>query len=149
MKLWHLSFCAAALAGLLCPLTGAQILKPLDPAKMADVSGKSVKPGDAQFKTLSQPMRDLPDSSLSKGDLTFPDIDNKNVKLKSVQFSTVSKPVLPKANFTAKRIADKWSNESGKQLDHARRKAPINERQIRAFATGGEDELKKQFNEPH
>jgi hypothetical protein len=149
MKLWKLALCGAVLAALLSPFAGAQILRPLDPAKLADIDMKSVKPGDAQFKTLSQPTRDLPDSSLSKGTLKFQNVDSKGVQLESVQYSTVSTRVLPKANFTAKHIADKWSGETGKKLDHAKRKASINEREIRTSTPAGEEELRKQLLKPH
>jgi hypothetical protein len=38
---------------------------------------------------------------------------------------------------------------SNKSLNDAKKKAPITERQIRPFTPNGEEELKKQLNEPH
>ena len=149
MKLWKLSLLAAVLTALLSPLARAQLGKPIDPTKKADVGEKSVNFGEARFNTLSQPTRDLSNAALTKGNLKFQDVDTKGVELNSLQFSSVATPVLPKANFTAKHIAYKTSDESDKRLDHVKKKAPINQRQIRAFAPGGEDELKKQFNDPH
>jgi hypothetical protein len=149
MKLWNLWLLPAVLAVSLSPLARAQLAKPIDPTKKADVGGKSVNPGEVRFNTLSQPTRDLPNSALTKGDLKFQDVDTKGVELNSLQFSSVATSVIPKANFTAKRIADKTSDESDKRLDHVKKKAPINERQIRAFTPAGEEELKKQFKELH
>lgn len=148
MKLWNLSLLAAVLAVLLSPRARAQFGKAIDPTKKADVGSKSVEFGETQFKTLSQSTRDLPNSALIKDDLKFQDVDTKGVELNSLQFSSVATPVIPKANFTAKRIAEKVS-DSTNQLDHVKKKAPINNRQIRAFAPGGESELKRQLNEPH
>ena len=158
MKLLNLSLLAVALTVLLSPLAHAQVLKPIDPTQKADIGDKSVNLSTVQFETLSQPTRDLPGSSrvlptapLSKGNLSHPNVDTKNVDLESVEFSTISKPVLPQANFTAKRAAagDKLSDESKKQLAHDKQKAPITERQIRPFTPGGMEELKKQLNTPH
>jgi hypothetical protein len=73
------------------------------------------------------------------------------VDLESVEFSTISTPILPQANFTAKRAAagDKLSDENQKQLAHSKQKAPVTERQIRPFTPGGMEELKKQLATPH
>jgi len=149
MKPSHHSLLAIAVVVLSVPFAGAQLLKPIDQTKRADVNDKSVNPGEVPFNTLSQPTHGLTNSALSTGGLKFQDVDTKSVDLKSVEYSTVSTPVLPQANFTAKRIADKPSDASDKQLDYAKRKAPINDRQIRAFTPAGEEELKKQLNEPH
>jgi hypothetical protein len=148
MKLYRLSLLFAVLTLLLSPRARAQFGKAIDPTKKADVGGKSVGFGEAQFQMLSQPTRDLPNSALIKDDLKFQDVDTKGVELNSLQFSSVTTTVIPKANFTAKRIADKVS-DSTNQLDHVKKNAPINNRQIRAFTTGGESELKQQLNEPH
>jgi hypothetical protein len=64
--------------------------------------------------------------------------------------NSVSTTVLPKTNFTAKRAAvDKSNDLAKKQVDQTKRVAPITDRQIRPFTPGGEEELKKQLNEPH
>lgn len=149
MKLRRLSFLTVAFQILLFSGAGAQIFKPIDPNKKADIGDKSVNFGEAQFKVIPQPTRDQPNSSLSKGNLNLQEFETKQVDLNTLETSTVVKPVLPQANFTAKRIAVKISDAGGKNLDHAKEKAPINKRQIRPFAPGGEEELKKQLNEPH
>ena len=133
-----------------------QIVKPIDVTKQADVTGKTVNFGNVQFDTLSQPMRDLSGSSLSKGDVKFQDVDQKKqdvkqkkMDFKTVDMSTVSKPTLPMANFTSKRAEVDMSNvETKKQVDQTKKQAQINERQIPAFTPTGEEDLKHQLNEP-
>jgi len=54
-----------------------------------------------------------------------------------VDTSVVPTAVLPKANFTAKRAAvDKMNDQSAKQLDQTKQKAPITERQISRVRAG-------------
>src|SRR5882672_4517518 len=90
MKLWKLSLLAAVLTALLSPLAHAQLGKPIDPTKKADVGEKSVSFGEARFNTLSQPTRDPSNAALTKGDLKFQDVDTKGVELNSLQFSSVA-----------------------------------------------------------
>ena len=149
MKLRRLILLTGALQILLFSGANAQLFKPIDPNQKADIGNKSVDFGEAQFKVLPQATRDQPGATLSKGDLKLEGFETKQVDLKSLEMSTVVKPVLPQANFTAKRVAEKISEEGGKNLDHAKEKAPVTNRQIRPFAPGGEQELKKQLSEPH
>ena len=146
------TFLTVALAGLLSTAS-AQVLKPLDINKQADVNGKNVSFDNLQFDTISQPTRELPKSTISKGNLKLQSADSndKGVEFKSLDMPTVSKPTLQKANFTAKRavVDNQISDEDGKQRNDAKQKAPITNRQIRPFLPGGEDELKKQLNEMH
>jgi hypothetical protein len=143
---------ALALAGIVSPLVNAQVLKPIDINKQADVGGKNVSFSDLQFDSVSQPAHDLPGKSpLSKGNLKLQDADGNNhvVDLKMLDMPTVSTPVLQKTNFTAKRAAvDKQSDLAEKQVSQTTQKASITNREIRAFAPSGEAELKKQLNEP-
>ena len=122
---------------------------PVDRTKQADVNDKNVTYGDVTFGTISQPTRIEPRSPLTKGDLKLQGLDLNNVDLSTRDMSTVSLSVLPKANFTAKRATvDKQNNQTTKQVDHTTRKAPITDRQIRPFTDAGEEELKRQLNEP-
>jgi hypothetical protein len=142
---------AVALVAALSPRAGAWTnpLTPIDRTKQADVSGKNVSYGDMPFDTISQPSRDVPRSPLTKGDLKLQGVDLNNMDLSTRDMSTVSLPVLPKANFTAKRATvDKQNDQTRKQVDHTTRKAPITDRQIRPFTPAGEEELKRQLNEP-
>ena len=140
---------AIAVAGCLPRLAGAQIIKPIDYKKQADVNNKSVNYGDLQFDTISQPTRDIPKSPITKGDVKLQGVDLNQMDLKMLDMSTVPTADLPKENFKAKRaVADKMNDQSGKQLDQTKQKAPITERQIRAFAPGGDEQLKKQLSAP-
>ena len=155
MKL-GLTLLAVILAALLATPAHAQVLKPIDLTKQADVNDKTVNYGNVQFDTLSQPTSVLPSSPLSKGNLKFQDVDQKKrdinqqkLDLKTVDMSTVSRPTLPKANFTAKRAeVDMSRGEPRKQVEQTKKKAQINERQIRPFTPAGEEDLKHQLNEP-
>jgi hypothetical protein len=148
----RLTFLTAVLAGLLSPLS-AQIVKPIDINKQADINGKNVSFDNVQFDTISQPTRELPKSTISKGNLKLQsaELNDNGVDFKSLDMPTVSKPIVQKANFTAKRavVDNLTSDENGKQRNDAKQKAPITNRQIRPFLPGGEDELKKQLNEMH
>jgi hypothetical protein len=140
-----------ALVAILSPRAGARsnLLSPIDHTKQADINDKNLSYGDVSFDTISQPTRDEPPSPLIKGNVKLQGIDLNNVDLGTRDMSTVFLPILPKANFTAKRATvDKQNAPAGKQLDHATRKAPITNRQIRPFTPAGEEELKRQLNEP-
>jgi len=142
------------LVGLLSQTATALVdpLKPLDVNKQADVGGKNVNFDDVRFDTISQGTRELPQSPLSKGDLKLENagVRDKHADFKMLEMSTISKPVLPKANFTAKRAAvDKVNDEAQKQVDQTKQVAPITSRQIRAFTPAGEEELKNQLKDPH
>ncbi len=147
---------AVVLAASLSSPAQAQIVKPIDVTKQADVTGKTVNFGNVQFDTLSQPTRDLSGSSLSKGNLKFQDTDQEKAEFNTLGMSTISRPTLPQANFTTRRAAvdvpndeaRKQADQTRKQADQTRKKAQINGRQIPAFTPAGEKELKHQLNEP-
>ena len=149
MKL-GLTVLAAIFAALLSAPARAQIVKPVDPTKQADVSNKTVDFGEVQFNSLSQPTSVLPGGSpLSKGNLKFHDLDQKKTEFNTLEMSTISRPTLPKANFTTRRASiDMTSDVARKQADQTTKKAHINERQIRPLTPAGEEELKRQLNEP-
>jgi hypothetical protein len=136
------------LAAMLSMPVHAQIIKPLDRSKQADVNDKTLNFGDAPLGSLSQPMVELPGSPLSKGDLKLQDVDQKKTDFKSLELSTVSTATLPKGNFTTRRAeADVPSDETRRQSDQTKKNAPINGRQIKPFTPAGEQELKHQLNE--
>ena len=140
-----LTILAISLAGWLSPLADAQLIKPIDHKKEADVNNKNLNYGDLHFDTISQPTRDIPKSPITKGDVKLQGVDLNQMDLKMLDMSVVPTADLPKANFKAKRAAvDKMNDQSAKQLDQTKQKAPITERQIRAFVPGGEEELKKE-----
>jgi hypothetical protein len=150
MKRLNSTLVAVGLALVLASRLDAQILKPVDPNKKADVGDKSVKFGDAQLGTVSQPTADLPNAELSKGVLKLQNADTKNVTgLKMLEHPMVETHVVPQANFTAKRIVTPSNEANDKSLNDAKKKAPVTDRQIRPFTPSGEEELKKQLNEPH
>ena len=153
MKL-KLTLLMVTLAGLLSQPATALVdpLKPIDVNKQADVGGKNVNFDDVRFDTISQGTRELPKAPLSKGDLKLEnaDVRDKHADFKMLEMSTISRPVLPKANFTAKRaVVDKVNGEAQKQVDQTKQVAPITNRQIRAFTPAGEEELKNQLRDPH
>jgi len=119
--------------------------------KQADVNGKTIHFDDLHYGTISPPIRESSTASpLSKGDLRFQRLELNELKPNSVELSTLSQPVLPKANFTAKRAAaDRTNDQASRQLDLSKRDAPITNRVIRPFTPGGEEELKNQLNKLH
>jgi archaellum component FlaD/FlaE len=139
----------AICAVLLSAPARAQLIKPIDRTKQADVNDKSLSFGDLQFNNLSQPMSDLPGSALSKGDLKLQDTEQKKADLKMLEMHTVTTSSLPSANFTTRRAeADVTSDETKKQSEQTKKEAQIKDRQIKPFTPSGEEELKHQLNEP-
>jgi hypothetical protein len=147
---------AVILAALLSPKIEAQILdqviKPLDRSKQADVNEKTLSFGDVPMNTLSQPLKDLPGSPLSKGDLKLEQLDQKKAEFNTLpmNMNTVPTPSLPQANFnTQSAAADVPSDKTTKQAEEVKKKkTPITERQIKPFTPAGEEELKHQLNDP-
>ena len=128
-----------------------QVTQPLDRSKQADVNQKTLSFGDVPMNTLSQPMRVLPGSPLSKGDLKLEQLDQKKAEFNTtpMNMNTVPTPSLPQANFnTQSAAADVPSDKTGKQAEEAKKKTPITERQIKPFTPAGEEELKHQLNDP-
>ena len=123
-----------------------QVLRPVDPTKQADVGNKSVTFPNVDLNTVTQPQRALGQSSVSDKQLQFDQVRRKNVNLQTLEHGTVETKTLPQANFTAKRAAvtDKTHATENVKLG----KAPITDRQIKAFQPGGEEELKQQLREP-
>ena len=126
--------------------TVAQVFRPVDPSKQAEVNGKTVTLPSVNFQTLPQGSRSfsilsLPGNQPAQAD----DVQNKSVDLNVVSLPTITAPTLSKTNIV-------FSDVAGKKLDTkdlSTAIAPITNRQIRAFAPGGEEELKKQLNTPH
>jgi hypothetical protein len=142
------------LAGLLSQPATALMdpLKPIDVNKQADVGSKNVNFDDVRFDTISQGTRELSKAPLSKGSLKLKnaDVRDKHADFELLEMPAVSMPVLPKANFTAKRaVVDKVNDEAQKQVDQTKQVAPITSRTIRAFTPAGEEELKNQLRDPH
>jgi hypothetical protein len=130
----------------------AQILKRIDPAKLADnVSSKDLQLGTAELNTITTDTREMGRSSVSdktaelKGDAA----GLKRLELQTLDLGSVTKTNLPHKNFTTKRAAIADNARSEKDLNGMRQaKAPIAKRQIRPFTPAGEEELKKQLNTP-
>jgi hypothetical protein len=142
--------CAAAITVFTAPVP-AQVFKPIDPTKLADVNGKNLQLGTADLKTIATDTREMGRASVSdktavlKGNAA----GLKRLELQTLDLGNITKTNLLYQNFTAKRavIADKA--QLAKDLDSVRKtKVPIAKREIRPFTPGGEEELKKQLNTP-
>jgi len=122
----------------------AQVLKPIDRRKQADVNNKSVNLPNVNLNTQSEPTRGLPSLPLSNVQPHLKDVKIKHVGLNTLDLSAVTMKTLPQQNFTAKRavVSDRMHREAVVTTGNA----PIKDRQIRAFTPAGEEELKKQFN---
>ena len=150
-----LTLLAVILAVLLSAPARAQVLKPIDRTKQADVTDKTVNFENMKFDTLSQPMSVFPRAPLPKDNLKFQDVNQKKAEFNTLGMSTISKttldqPTVAQVNFTAKRAAvDVTSDEDRKRADQTdKKKAQINGRQIKPLNPAGEEELKHQLNQP-
>jgi hypothetical protein len=142
--------CAAVITVFTAPVP-AQILKPIDHNKLADdVSSKNLQFGSAEFNTIKMDTRETARSSVSdKTAVLKGNVGLNKLELQTLNLDNIIKTNLQFKNFTAKRAAITDKARSDKDLsDVQQAKAPIAKRQIRPFAPGGEEELKKQLNTP-
>ena len=124
----------------------AQIIKPIDPGKRADdINHKIIDLGNVNLGTISTGMRQTTRSSLSDKNAHFNGVNLSDVELRSLNLSGVQMKALPQQNFTAKRAA--VSGQMHREAEVKTVKAPIKDRQIRAFTLAGEEELKKQLHD--
>ena len=127
----------------------AQILRPIDPKQIADVTGKKADLETLKFDTLQQPTQTEPVTPLSGKMRTVPaTIANKQVNLpESPSFEMVPTKTIPHQNFTAKRatLPDNLPAMTATKPPDAK----INQRVIKPFTPAGSEELKKQLNTPH
>ena len=130
-----------------CWAASAQVLRQIDPTKQADISNKSVQFNDVNFQTLSPGIQSPTTLPLSGQKVDMNSVNLPEVQLNSVQFPVISTKTVPHQNFTAKRavLPDKVPPQEQLSLIHT--KAPIKDRQIRAFTPAGEEELKKQLHD--
>ena len=143
--------CAAAITVFTTPVP-AQVLKPIDPTKLADdVNSKNLQLGAAEFKTITKDTLEMDRSSVSdktaelKRDAAGP----KRLELQTLDLGSVTRTNLPYKNFAAKHAAITDNARSEKDLNAVRQaKAPIAKREIRPLTPSGEEELKKQLNTP-
>jgi len=141
--------CAAAIMVFAAP-GPAQILKRIDPTKLADdVNGKNLQLGTAELNTIEKDTIEMNRATVSdktaelKGNVA----GLKKLELETLGLSSVAKTNLQYQNFTAKRAAVADKAQLAKDLDSLRKtKAPIAKRQIRPSTPAGEEELKKQLN---
>ncbi len=125
-----------------------ELSQPVDQTKQADVNQKTLSFGEVPLNTLSQPTKDLAGSPLTKGDLKLQQLDQKKAEFNTLPMPTVSEPLLPQANFTAKKaVADFPNDKTAKQAEETAKKAPVTDRQIKPFTPAGEEELKHQLND--
>jgi hypothetical protein len=133
---------------LLSVAASAQVLRPIDPRRTADASGKAVEMPTINFGTLPQPTRTEPVSPLT-GQMREPGktVETKRVDTTALQYATLPSKVLPQTNFTAKRAVVTGALPAADTVKTPR--ADIEKRVIRPVTPAGAEELKKQLNEPH
>lgn len=135
------------LAALTLTSASARMFGAVDPNRTADVNNKVIDANSLDLKTLSQPTRSIGAAPLSKGDLKMKGAVTKGVEFKSLDYSSVPVNTLPQQNFSAKRAAADDQVRDEKQVKQT--SAPIKNRQLRPYAPGGVEELKKQFQQIH
>ncbi|HUK81332.1 MAG TPA: hypothetical protein VLZ12_01745 [Verrucomicrobiae bacterium] len=125
----------------------AQVFRPVDPTKQADVGTKTVTLPNVNFQTLPQGSRSFSILALPNTQPQSSDVQNKSVDINTVGWPTITTPTLSRTNLVYPDVAGTEKTREIKDLPTA--VAPITNRQIRAFTPAGEEELKKQLNEPH
>lgn len=147
MKRLYLFGLCGVLVVIVARPTPAQLVNQIDPTKQADVNGKIISPGTLNLKSVAQPTVNFSQSPRSDERQSFSQVELKGISLQQLQLAPYSTEFVPQQNFAAKRasITEKPRDEKTVPLT----KAPIKDRQIRPFTPAGEEELKKQLNEPH
>ena len=144
---------ALLVAILVAASASAQVLRPIDPNKSADVSGKAVDLPTVNFGNVSQPTRSQPVSPLSNqfregdGIVETKSVETKDVEMSLLSHSTIPATIVPQQNFTAKRAPLASNVPPSERVKTPN--AKINKREIRPFTPAGNDELVKQLREPH
>ena len=126
----------------------AQVFRPVDTSKQADVNGKFVALPTVSFQTLPQGSQSFSILSLPGNQpAQASDVQNKSVDLNAVSLPTITAPTLSQTNVSLSDVASKdWTQATNALPPQV---APITNRVIRAFTPAGEEELKKQLNTPH
>ena len=124
----------------------AQVLKPIDPNKAADIDRKFIDPGVVGLKTLLQPTNTSSGRVVPQKTLGFSRVETKWMDTETLRRSTISTDThsLTRSNFSAKRAVVTDSVRDEKTLDYPN--APIKDRTIRAFTPMGQEELKRQLH---
>lgn len=138
----------ALLAAILVTLpASAQVLKPIDPHKLADPNGKTIEMPTVHFDTVPQPTRPQPVSPLSRQVREPADtVPTRNVDTRALSYPTVPATVLPQQNFAPKRAVVAGPLPAAATIKTPR--AEINPRVIYPFTPAGTEELKEQFKNP-
>ena len=150
MKQLSLIVCCSMAVMIHASVARSQVFKPIDPSKRADdIQNKDVRFGTTESKTVTMNTKEMSRSPVSSKMVVLKgDVELNRLELQTLSLGTLTKSSLPQKNFTPKRaviIVDKVRSE--KELDDVRQtRAPVAQRQIRPFAPGGEEELKKQIN---
>jgi hypothetical protein len=128
----------------------AQVLRPIDPSRLADANSKVVDMPTVNLGTVPQPTAvPQPVSPLSRQLRER----GKTVETKAVEthtlpaYSIIPVSVLPHQNFTPKRGIVPANTIPSEQVKTSQ--AEIEKRVIRPLTPTGIEELKKQLSEPH
>jgi hypothetical protein len=134
---------------LLAATASAQVLRPVDPSKLAEASGKKADVQTLKLDTLDQPTR--AESTAPQSDKT-PNMPAWNGSRAadisgSLPLEMYPTTTIPHQNFTAKRAVLPDKAPSTKPIKSE--PANINKRVIKPFTPAGAEELKQQLNTPH
>jgi hypothetical protein len=123
---------------------GAQLIKPIDYHKIADIDTESATLPTLNLGTQAEPSRTLSVLPLSQKQPELKQLNQNQLDLNNADFSFINSRVLPQQNFTAKRavVTDQLLDQPFIKTD----KAPIASRQIKAYTPQGAEELKKQLS---
>jgi hypothetical protein len=122
----------------------AQLIKPIDYRKEADIDTKSANLPALNLHTQTEPSRTLSVLPFSNKQPELKQLQQNQLDLNGVDFSFINACVLPQQNFTAKRavISDQLLDQPFITIP----RAPITSRQIKAYTPQGTEELKKQLS---
>jgi hypothetical protein len=122
----------------------AQLVKPIDYSKIADIDTKSATLPTLNLNSQTEPSRTLSVLPMSDKQPELKQLQQNQLDLNNVDFSFINSRVLPQQNFTAKRavVSDQLLDQPFIKTD----KAPITSRQIKAYTPQGTEELKKQLS---
>jgi hypothetical protein len=143
MKILALMFTVVAVAAVVP--ARAQVLRPIDLNKRADeFNGKVINPSTLSLEVLPATTTEFQRSTLSDQLHGAGPVDQPRYDARTVELPITTQPIVPQVNFAAKRAAQSDSVRPGPRVES--RRAPLNQRDIRALTPAGEEELKKVLN---
>jgi len=141
MKTW---ICVLAVAVAGTRVASAEVVRPIDTKKMADVNGKMFSGGNLQLNVINPATVDFSQSPLTGKGTSFGRVEMPAAETHNVETPAIAQPTVPRVNFDAKRAAESGNIRAEKALPG--QNAPVKDNTLQPGTPAGQEELKKLLN---